>query len=110
MVEEKEPAMTLDELVSAAQDEQWEVVDQSIPELADNPDIIKWVVSQGFINEDFNLRDLAASIIEQTNQKLNEGEIDNLTKLAFTDPIPHVQYRSAFALYRQGIKTQAVMS
>jgi hypothetical protein len=90
--------MCLDSVIRAAKEEKWDVVDQQIPDICNDAAAITWASTQGLRDDDGNVRDLAASILEKTTAPLEPGIKRQLLHHMKTDGNPYVRFRSAFAL------------
>lgn len=64
----------------------------------------------GVDDRDDNIRDLAVSAIEKSEQPLTEEQKEKLRSLMFGDLNPFVQYRSAFALFNRGDRLEEVIN
>lgn len=100
---------TLDELETMAVEENWEAIDASIVLVADDPIFIMWAKT-GINDSDGNLRDLAASLFEKSSIELTEDDNESLLQHVRHDDNPYASFRSAFALYRAGNRSQEVMN
>ena len=109
MSNESEPVpVKLDELTAAAVREDWDFVDSTIGGVVDNETFLGWA-AQGLEDDDPNLRDLAASIFEKSSIKPDEQILDTLTHHMLSDDNPYARYRSAFALFQHGDRSEQVM-
>ncbi len=108
MVEDMQ-SIGLDDLMVAARVGQWDVVDENLSVLAIKEEVIKWSWV-GVDDEDDNIRDLAVSAIEQSKQLLTEEQKEKLKSLMSGDTNPFVQYRSAFALFNRGDRSEEVVA
>lgn len=99
----------LEQLIQYAKDESWEAMDALMPQVCNNKDFIQWSKNVGSKDMNDNIRDLAISILEKSTSPLNENDIDLLENLMQTDKNIYVQFRSAFALFNRGIRSEAVM-
>jgi hypothetical protein len=90
--------MAMDDLILAATEENWKYVDDRIPKVCDNPKIQDRAVDL-LDNENPNLRDLGASIIEKAEIEPNKF-FRIMPKLGaqLDDEHPPAKYRAAFAL------------
>lgn len=100
---------TLQQLIAAARQGDWVYIDQVLPELCDRPDVVAWALGQGLGDPAGELRDLAASIIEQSHCQLDAQNIQELTTVMMTDADPYASYHAAFALFIHGDRTNAVI-
>ena len=91
--------MMIEDLIEAARQEDWVLIDGVLPSVCDKPEIVNWASVQGLKDSDGNVRDLAVSILEKTKVIPEEGGVaDKLHELMGSDDNPYVRYRSAFAL------------
>lgn len=109
-MEGSKPNYTLREVVNAASEENWDLVDGAIPLLAQEDKTLDWAKKEGLANEDDNLRDLAASIFEKTDQEIDDKIKGRLTAMLLKDDNPYASFRAAFALYNKGDRSERVMS
>tara|TARA_Y100000310_G_scaffold122529_1_gene121230 strand:- start:2420 stop:2794 length:375 start_codon:yes stop_codon:yes gene_type:complete len=93
--------MMIEELIKAAKEENWDLVDSEILEVANDPRFIDWAKEKGLSDDDENVRDLAVSLLEKTND-LDEPTMRILYSLMFKDSNTYVRFRSAFALKKHG--------
>lgn len=100
----------LDDLKAAALAEQWEEVDANLVAVAESPEFIGWAKGEGVAAEDDNVRDLAVSILERSSCELTPQDSERLLDLLGNDPNPFVQYRSAFALFNRGDRSEEVVN
>lgn len=107
--EEINQKFSFSDLLAAAHKEEWEKVDDNISKFCDDPVIIRWALTIGISNGDGNLRDLAVSIIEKSSCKLDEQNILDLLQKLDQDENPYVRFRSAFALFTHGDKSEKVI-
>lgn len=99
----------LDDLMVAARAGQWQIVDENLLVLAKDEEVIRWSWV-GVDDEDDNIRDLAVSAIEKSGQPLTETQENKLRGLLSGDPNPYVQFRSAFALFNRGDRSEVVIN
>jgi hypothetical protein len=97
-------SVRLGDMIDAARGEKWKKVDKIIPTITDNPFFYRWAYSEGIRDDNGNVRDLAASIIEKS--KIPKGEFfgmrDTLIYRMLIDRNQYVKYRLAFALAEHG--------
>lgn len=98
----------LDELRAMAANQDWEAVDSVIGLVSNSPAALSWAQG-GLDDEDGNLRDLAASLLEASDTELSARVIESLLRHVKHDENPAVSYRSAFALYRAGNRSSEVI-
>jgi HEAT repeat protein len=101
---------TFDDLRAAAKEENWELVDSHIPNFCDDNDTFNWARKSGIKSEDGNERDLAVSLLEKTGRDLEEEDSSGLLQMIDTDQNPYVRFRSAFALFAHGNRSEKVIS
>ncbi|PIZ00530.1 hypothetical protein COY62_02065, partial [bacterium (Candidatus Howlettbacteria) CG_4_10_14_0_8_um_filter_40_9] len=65
-------------LIDAAKSEEWDMVDDNLGKMADNPEVISWATDEGLKNEDENIRDLAVSVLESSSKEIPEDAQDDL--------------------------------
>jgi len=94
---------TFIELAQANTDEGWETIDEQLPEHCNDPEFLDWARANT-ANEESGLRDLAATILEGTDEPLTEKDIANLltTLMREDDPEnPYPSFRAACALAKR---------
>jgi len=94
----------LQKLMKAAQAEDWELVDKTIPKACKDQEIVEWAFERGLENPNKNIRDLAASILEKAKIATDkfQGMREKLHRIMVHDKHPYARYRSAFALAAHG--------
>jgi len=90
--------MTRERLIKAAEKEDWDFVEVTIPKICDEPDYISWAVNKGLLERNRNLRDLAASILGKTHSSRFGEAAEKLRELMLSDNESCVRYRAAIAL------------
>ncbi|MFB6246250.1 MAG: hypothetical protein ABEI74_01495 [Candidatus Pacearchaeota archaeon] len=98
--------MEIKELIEHAIKEQWEIVEKEIPKVASDYRYLDWAKKLGIQDEDYRVRDLAASIFEHAQlreEDLNEVEIQLFARLQ-AETSPAVRCRAAFALASQNFQ------
>ena len=98
------------EVMSAAREENWDYVDQNLPAFVDNDEVVDWALSAGATSDDDNERDLAASILEKTDHKINEQGRETLYEMMENDTNPYVQFRASFALFSHRDRFESVIN
>ncbi len=107
---EEKKTPTFEEIVTAAKEERWNFVDENLAETVNNPEVTRWALNDGLNDEDGNLRDLAASILEKSDYVLSDEEESKLLNLLENDENPYVRFRCAFALYARGDRSSKVVA
>jgi hypothetical protein len=54
------------ELIALAEKDAWETIDKKIPDVCNNDEVRNWAYNQGIFSKTDNVRDLGASILEQS--------------------------------------------
>ena len=100
---------TLRQLIDAAQNEDWDFVDGNIniSHLTGEP--IVWALKDGLVDQDQNIRDLAATLLDKSDEEINIDDIKRLEDIMTSDSYHIVQYRIAIALYKRGDRNQSVL-
>jgi len=93
----------IEKLIEAAKTEDWDFIDGQIPSIANDPEYLRWAIQKGIRDEDGNVRDLAASILEKT-ETLPSDSVALLYDKMKKDSNPYVKFRSAFALAGHGVR------
>ena len=99
---------TLEQLIKAARKEDWSFVDGHINNSHLTGEPINWALSAGLAHEDQNIRDLAATLLDRSDEPFNPTDIENLKRIMADDPYHIVRYRVAIALYKRGSRNPAV--
>lgn len=83
-------------------DKSWSKVDSHLPAYCDKPTFISWA-KENLFNENYALRDLAASTLVLSKTELSQQDIDNLTKLMDEEyeENPYPSFRAALALAKR---------
>ena len=83
-------------------DEAWEEVDKILPELCDDAAVVQWA-RVNIHNDNLDLSDLAATILEATNIELNKDDTSELLKLMSSNKPenPYPSFRAACALAKR---------
>lgn len=102
------------ELAKLNTDEAWEEIDSKLSQYCNNQDVLDWA-KENTANSDSGLSDLAATILEATNNELDGKDIDNLVLLMRSDDAenPYPSFRAACALAKRvnsGLLTESILS
>lgn len=108
--EEKDMVEFLNSIIAMARAEDWDAVDAAIPKICNKSIVMQWVIEEGLDDPDGNVRDLAVSILEASNNQLDGETTSKLISLIKEDENVYVQYRSAFALFKRGNRTDVVIN
>jgi len=100
--------ITFERLVEAAKNEDWDFVDGNINESHLTREQVDWVLQKGIYDEDQNVRDLAATILDRSDESLSQEEAEKVEKVMAEDSYHIVKYRLTIALYKRGYKTPIV--
>ncbi len=94
----------LQPLIDAAKQENWDLVDERITDVAKDPTVIGWAYDVGLSDQNPHVRDLAASILEKgkIQNSVFESMRPTLYRVMTTDDHVYARYRSAFALAVHG--------
>jgi hypothetical protein len=106
---EQKEKVTFEQLIEAARKENWEFVDENINESHLTRVQVDWALDMGLGDEDKNIRDLAATLLDKSNEALNPEEMEKLEKIMTEDSYHIVQYRIAIALYKRGNRNPLVV-
>lgn len=104
-----QPQISLPNLIADAQQGKWSSVDRNLPLVCDNLVFVDWALENGLGDPNGDLRDLAVSILEQSEHELEPDEIGKLKNMMKTDGNPFVQFRAAFALFNHGVRPPEVI-
>lgn len=99
---------TLQELVDAATQENWELVDRHKAELPASPENKLWIVNEGLASVNPNIRDLAATLVEQWNEDLTYLPMSRVFELIEQDPHEPVRIHLAAAVHRSGRNSKMI--
>ena len=102
------------ELAKLNTDESWEEIDSKLPQFCNNQNVLNWA-KENTANPDPGLSDLAATILEATNEELDDKDIDNLVLLMRSDNTenPYPSFRAACALAKRSkneLLTDSILS
>ncbi len=102
-----EPQSHIDEFVNLAKlntDEAWEKIDEQLSQHCNEPEVLNWAKGNT-ANLDSGLSDLAATILEATDEPLDAEDVDNLVSLMRSDnkENPYPSFRAACALAKTAI-------
>lgn len=100
--------VSLNELIDAAKREDWDFVDGNINESHLSREQIDWALKIGLADTDDNVRDLAATLLDRSDEVLGEEEVGALEKQMAEDSYHIVRFRIAIALYKRGDRNDAV--
>ncbi len=96
-------------LKKTARAEDWDTIDAQLPGVSNFANIIGWAKGKGMLDPNPHLRDLAMSILEQSDWRLSPKKLAKVGVLMETDKSPYVRARAAFALFKRGIRTEVVL-
>jgi hypothetical protein len=94
----------LQELITAAErgeDADWEFIDEKLPGALDD-DSFNWVFSQGLDSRNDNIRDLAASLIENWDGPLDNDQVLKIVSMMQFDTHLPVRFRLAAGRLKRG--------
>jgi hypothetical protein len=97
-----------DELLKAAKEENWNFVDEKIKNFDITHEIVDWTLETGLFDKDNNIRDFAATILDNSEIVLTKSDIEKIKDIMLKDEYDVVQYRLAIALYRAGDESPEV--
>jgi len=94
----------IDDLIKAAKEEDWEIVDKNILNICSDP-VVQEKAIKLLTNSDRNVRDLGASILGKfpLSTKIFSRAKPILRKVMVNDENPYARYRAAFALAEHGV-------
>lgn len=99
---------TLEQLIEAAQKENWDFVDGHINNSHLTSEPINWALNIGLYIEDQNVRDLAATLLDRSDEEIKPEDVEKLQKIMVEDSYHIVRYRVAVALYKRGNRNSVV--
>ena len=101
---------TFEDLLAAAKRKDWAFVDEHIGGFIKMNEVL-WALNHGLIDSEYNIRDLAATILDESEVRLPGPTISQQLEAQMqTDPYPIVCFRLAVALWKRGYHTDAVMA
>ena len=101
---------TIERLIALAKEEKWAEVDEALPKLRKDNEIRIWAYKKGLFEEDGNVRDLAASILEKADWFENQRLIHDLVYNTLRqEKHPYARFRMACALVAHGYKEPEVI-
>ena len=101
-MKKKDSIVDINTIVDLAKEENWQKVDDLLSQHAGQQELFDW--ARGSLSDpDSNLRDLAASILEQTNLPLEDVVIEGLFGLMgeVDENNPYPSFRAACALAKR---------
>jgi hypothetical protein len=101
--------VTFGQLIEAAQLENWDFVNRHLNGEHLSKDRVVWVFIEGLSHRDQNVRDLAVSILDESDVPLSDSEIQIIEHVMRTDSYDIVQFRAAMALFKRNHRTNEVM-
>lgn len=105
-----ETPVSLDKIIELAlmnNDEGWQEIDALLPTVCNDPVFIAWA-KKNTAHQESALRDLAATILGATTERLSDEDVDRLLSLMREqDPDnPYPRFRAAAALVQKGAAGQ----
>lgn len=108
---DKEPARmekpSFDDLKKAAREGEWAFVDKHVPNYLDE-ESVRWALTHGLVDEKENIRDLAATILNESGEELDVAMMQKIERIMITDSNRFVRLRLAIALHKRGYYSPAV--
>ncbi len=104
---EQNKLVTFDELLRAAQKEEWDFVNENINASHYTEERLRWALDKGLFDPDQNIRDLAVTLFDESETPLAVVDVEKL-KQAMSDPYHIVRYRAAIALYKRGHRSPSI--
>lgn len=101
------PDAVLTSLIEAAQNGEWDMVDGSIHKVL-SPAHMEWAAKLGLSDENDDVRDLAATMFEESLQSIPDELRNKMYQMIQADTNNAVRYRLAFALYKRGDHIQLI--
>jgi hypothetical protein len=103
--------VSFDDLLTAAKRGDWEFVDGSLERAHLTPERIRWAIQKGIVDPDPDVRDFAATVLEDSDpgQAFTEKEQEVLLQRMDEDDYDIVRYRIAIALYKRGNRDSGVV-
>ncbi len=98
---------TRDDMIRAALRDDWEFVDANIREHISFKDVC-WAIGKGLASTDYNVRDLAATILDETDTTIGQNIRPALETQMKDDPHRIVRLRLAIALWKNNHRSDAV--
>ena len=109
MAEVQNENVSFEELIVAAQRGDWELVDfQIVHAEHQTEERIAWAHNEGLSSSDQNIRDLAATLLDESDAELPQETLDRLEQLMKSDPHHIVRFRLAIALWKRRVRSEAV--
>ena len=99
---------TFEQLIEGARNEDWDFVDKNINDGHLTSERINWAVNTGLSDENNNIRDFAATLLDKSDYPLISDNTEKLKKIMANDLYHIVRYRLAIALYKRGDKSSEV--
>ena len=107
-VENKIKDLTI--LAEKGEDKDWEEIDRqlSTDDFCDFPQVIAWT-EEGLDSDSENVRDLAGSILEQSNNELADNIVVKLQSIISRENGGYDEFRAACALFKHGERSEDVV-
>jgi hypothetical protein len=101
--------VSFEEIIGAARREEWALVNNYINGSIINNEQINWVLDIGIFDENQNIRNLAATLLDKSDIPLDLVDVENLENVMASDPSNIVRYKIAIALYKRGNKNSSAV-
>ncbi|MFH0804103.1 MAG: hypothetical protein V1896_00690 [Candidatus Zambryskibacteria bacterium] len=105
---EQNNGVKFEQLVEAAKNNDWGFVDENINESHLSYEYTVWAIKDGLLDKDRNVRDLAATILDKSNEQLDPEDAKEVERIMLRETYHIVIYRLAIALYKRGIRNTAI--
>ncbi len=100
--------VTFEDLLESAKREDWDFVDANINESHVIKERIDWAIFDGIFDEDENVRDFAATLLNKTDVVFDKTALEVLEKRMNNDDYHIVRYRIAIVLYGRNYITPEI--
>jgi hypothetical protein len=98
------------DLLEAAKREDWDFVDANISSEHLTLERLQWAKREGLVDADQNVRDFAATLLDESDAVLDKVDQAWLAGQMAEDDHPIVRYRLAIALYKRGNRSPEVVA
>jgi hypothetical protein len=106
---EQSESVKLNQLIEAAKIEDWSFVDGNINGYHLEGEPFEWAMNAGLTDADKNVRDLAATLLDKSDETIDTETTTKLLKTMADDDHNIVRYRLAIALYKRGDRSPSVI-
>jgi hypothetical protein len=97
-----------EDLLDAVKIGDLDYVDRAIEAFDIAIEIIDWALEEGLLDDDDNIRDFAATLLDDSEVILTKSDMEKIKNIMAKDKYLIVQFRLAVALYKAGDESSEV--